>query len=224
MHIALANDMPKAIRLNERPQLSMRVLHTSEQRLSIAELRRLSPVGVEDDLGLGLSPFENVRDQIGTVLAYERDRRLVATLRFVPSGHGMTGLERLLYRAALPKDIVTPHSCEVGRVVVAPEDRHPDMLGQCFSLALVEITRMRPVKQFYAIATPLVARLWRRYGMQVAATIHGVSGTEYKVIQGRAVDVAKALKLPKNLLMPGPSPAASRAHVAAASRRAMPIG
>ncbi|MBN9371198.1 MAG: hypothetical protein J0I38_08940 [Hydrogenophaga sp.] len=45
MHIALANDLPKAIRLNERPQLSMRVLHTSEQRLSIAELRRLSPVG-----------------------------------------------------------------------------------------------------------------------------------------------------------------------------------
>lgn len=207
MNITIDHDIIPVSPFAEQQALSMRVLRTPHERQSIAELRRLSPACVEDDLGLGLSHFETVRDQIGMVLAYERQRHVVATLRFVPNGHGMTGLERLPCKAALPPDILGPDSWECGRVVVDPNDRRSDVLGRCFSLALMEITRTRRVERFYAIATPLVARLWRRYGMQVAATIHGASGNEYQVVQGRAIDVAAALKLPMGLLTTVHTPA-----------------
>ncbi len=204
MHITIDRGTAPAVMPLEQRALSMRVLRTPNERESIADLRRLSPAGVEDDLGLGLTSFETVRDQIGMVLAYERQHRVVATLRFVPCGRGMTGLERLprKAKAALPSNILGADSWECGRVVVAPESRRSDVLGQCFSLALMEITRTQRVERFYAIATPIVARLWRRFGMQMAATVHGTSGNEYQVVQGRVVDVATALKLPIGLLAP----------------------
>ena len=175
--------------------LTLRVLPTPEDRLAIAGLRKLSASAVEDDLGFGLSPFETIRDQIGMVAGIERGGRTIATIRFVPSGHGMTGLERLAPGVKLDPGIVTPHSWEVGRLIVAPEERHPDLLGQCFTLALMELVRTRKVERFYAIATPLMARLWRRFGMRVSTMVRGASGTEYAVVHGRAADVAAALKL-----------------------------
>ena len=181
------------------PPLAIRVLPTPEARMAIVGLRKLSASAVEDDLGFGLGPFETVRDQIGMVAAIEREGRAIATIRFVPSGHGMTGLERLQPEAALPAGIVTAHSWEVGRLIVAPEHRHPELLGQCFTLALAELVRTRRVERFYAIATPLMARLWRRFGMKVAATVRGASGTEYAVVSGRAADVAAALDRPAPL-------------------------
>lgn len=187
--------------------LSMRLLRGPQERQSIAHLRRLLPSG-EDDLGLGLAPFEADRDQMGMVLAYERGQRVVATLRFVPSGRGITGLERLPAEAALPPNILGQGSWEVGRVVVAPEERHNDILGQCFSIALMEILRTHVVQRFYAIAaTPVGARLWRRYGMQLAATIHGASGQEYKVVVGAVNEVAAALHVPLGLVAAAQSPA-----------------
>lgn len=199
MPITSANEVGSTSPLRGQQPLSMHLLRGPQDRQSIAHLRRLSPSGVEDDLGLGLAPFEAVRDQIGMVLAYQRDHRVVATLRFVPSGRGMTGLERLPGKTALPPNILSPGSWEVGRVVVAPEERHNDILAQCFSIALMEILRTQVVQRFYAIATPVVARLWRRYGMQLATTVHGASGQEYKVVVGRVADVAAALGLPIDL-------------------------
>jgi hypothetical protein len=179
--------------------LTLRVLSTPEERVAIAALRKLSASAVEDDLGFGLSPFETVRDQIGMVAAIERDGVPIATIRLVPSGHGMTGLERLA-PGALEPGIVVPHSWEVGRLIVAPEERHPDLLGQCFVMALTELVRTRRVEHFYAIATPLMARLWRRFGMRVATTLRGASGKEFAVVHGSAQTVAAALKFAPQLL------------------------
>ncbi|QIM53969.1 hypothetical protein [Hydrogenophaga crocea] len=206
------------------PSLFQRTLRTPEQRTSIAELRKLSASAVEEDLRLGLGHVDIVRDQIGMVFAYEREGRVVATLRFVPSGHGLTGLERLAGRVKLPLGIVAPGSWEVGRVVVAPEARHPDLLGQCFSLALVEIVRAQNARRFYAIATPLIARLWRRYGMQETAAIRGVSGKEYKIMQGRPVDVGAALHMPAGLLTSATGPTSVRTVKALPSCPAVPLG
>ncbi len=195
--------------------LALRVLHTPEERLAIAALRKLSASAVEDDLGFALGPFETVRDQIGLVAALEREGQAIATIRFVPSGHGMTGLERLHPGTALPPGIVTPHSWEVGRLIVAPEERRPELLGQCFALALEALARSHRVDRFYAIATPLMARLWRRFGMATAAAVHGASGTEYKVVSGRALDVARALGVAGDALAPhavaAPAPQAASA-------------
>lgn len=200
MQITLAHHAALTGMPTPQQPLSMRLLRGPQERQSIAHLRQLSPSGVEDDLGLGLAPFEADRDQMGMVLAYQREQRVVATLRFVPSGRGITGLERLPAEAALPPNIVGRGSWEVGRVVVAPDERHNDILGQCFSIALMEILRTQVVQRFYAIATPVVARLWRRYGMQLAATIHGASGQEYKVVVGAVSEVAAALHVPLGLL------------------------
>lgn len=193
--------------------LTLRTLPTPEERLAIAGLRKLSASAVEDDLGFGLSPFETVRDQIGMVAAIERGGCTIATIRFVPSGHGMTGLERLAPGVALEPGIVGPHSWEVGRLIVAPEERHPELLGQCFTLALTELVRTRKVERFYAIATPLMARLWRRFGMRVATMVRGASGTEYAIVHGRAADVAAALKLAPAMRPVMPAETHDEAHV-----------
>jgi hypothetical protein len=78
----------------ERP-FHLKVLATPDERIAIAGLRKFAPMGVEDDLGAGLMPYEALRDDVGVVTGlYHRDK-LVATMRFVPSGYRLTAAERL---------------------------------------------------------------------------------------------------------------------------------
>lgn len=179
--------------------LALRVLRTPAQRAAIARLRCLSPAGVEDDLGLQLRPFEAARDEAGVVAALCRGEQVIATIRFVPSGQGLTGAERLSERLSDETDFLGPGNWEVGRLVVDPQERDPALLGRCLALALVELVRTREVENFYAIATPTMARLWRRFGMRVAAHVQGSSGAPYVVVRGHVTDVAAALSVPTEL-------------------------
>src|SRR5262249_54705087 len=49
--------------------LHLRVLRTGRQREELATLRKHAPMGVEDDLGAGLMPYESLRDDMGFVTA-----------------------------------------------------------------------------------------------------------------------------------------------------------
>lgn len=173
--------------------LSLQVLITPEERMVVSELRRYSPTGVEDDLGLQLGPWETARDDIAVVTAITRGNDVAGTLRFVPSGHGLTGGERLvrLTGAALPID--EPGSWEVGRLVLAPNERTPQMLTAYLAMALRELKRRREVNQFFAIASPAMARLWRRFGLKVVMNMRGASGSPFVLVLGNAADVALTL-------------------------------
>jgi hypothetical protein len=175
--------------------LRLRVLRTARERQAIAQLRRHAAFGVEQDLGLGLVPFEQKRDEIGLVTAVYGQERLLATLRFVPTGHGMTGAERLLEKNRFDASILGRGSWEVGRVIMEPGDRHPDRLLQCLKVTLEELMQLEDVRHFHATTTLAMARLWRRVGMRTVLTTAGASGTRYALVHGRVEDVAAALRL-----------------------------
>jgi hypothetical protein len=196
---------PSAFALGAAPELEdagaatplhLRVLRTAKDRQAIAELRRHAAFGVEQDLGLGLAPLEQTRDEAGLVTAVYRQAHLLATLRFVPTGHGLTGAERLLEKAAFDPAILGHGSWEVGRVIMEPEDRHPELLLQCLAVTLEELIQLEHVCHFHATTTLAMARLWRRVGMRTVLTTTGASGTRYCLVHGRVEDVAAALNLP----------------------------
>lgn len=175
--------------------LSLRMLRTPDQRTAIAGLRKLAAFGVEQDLGLGLAPLEHVRDGAGVVVAVYRQGRVIATLRFVPTGHALTGAERLARNVEFDTSILGTGSWEVGRVIMAPEERNPELLLQCLSLTLTELMRTQDVRHFHATTTLPMARLWRRVGMRTVLTTTGASGTRYALVHGRVLDVAAALNV-----------------------------
>lgn len=174
-------------------ELTLRVLRTPDQRRAIAGLRKLAAFGVEQDLGLGLTALEQVRDEVGLVIAVYREARVVATLRFVPTGHQLTGAERLARSVEFDTRFLGTGSWEVGRVIMAPEDRHPELLLQCLTLTLKELMRTQDVRHFHATTTLPMARLWRRVGMRSVLTTEGASGARYALVHGGVLDVAAAL-------------------------------
>lgn len=181
---------------DNEPQLRVKVLSTPEQRQAIAELRKHAPMGVEDDLGAGLMPFESVRDDVGFVVAFYRGAKLIATMRFVPSGHRLTAAERVRGGIGGNTEILGTGNWEVGRLIVDPQERSPEVLQRCLSLALQALIEQREVVHFYAIATPVMARLWRRFGMHPAASLCGASGRKFMLVSGHVSDVAAALEVP----------------------------
>jgi hypothetical protein len=189
------------------PQLHLRVLRTAREREQLAALRKHAPMGVEDDLGAGLMPFEAKRDEVGLVTAMYRGSKLVGTLRFVPSGLGLTAAERLAGDTGeAGARILGPGSWEIGRLIVDPEERSPEMLEQCLTLALEALLEEREVERFYAIATPVMARLWRRWGMRPVAPLRGASGREFVLVSGLMSAAAAALDVP--VVLPQMLPAA----------------
>lgn len=186
------------------PPLHLRVLRTARQREQLAVLRQHAPMGVEDDLGAGLMPFEAKRDEVGVVTAIYRGTQLLATIRFVPSGHALTAAERIPGGIGEQAGVLGKGNWEVGRLIVAPGERSPELLHSCLTLALQALIEEREVRNFYAIATPLMARLWRRFGMRPAAPLRGASGREFMLVSGPVSAVAAALDVP----LPAARPAA----------------
>ena len=174
--------------------LHLRVLRTAAERQAIAGLRRHAAFGVEQDLGLGLKALEQTRDEAGLVTAVYQQSRLLATLRFVPTGHRLTGAERLLESVSFDASILGEGSWEVGRMIMEPEDRHPDLLVRCLTVTLEELMQLEHVRHFHATTTLAMARLWRRVGMRTVVTTTGSSGTRYALVHGRVEDVAAALQ------------------------------
>jgi hypothetical protein len=202
--------------------LRLRVLRTAGERQLIAGLRRHAAFGVEQDLGLGLKPFEQTRDELGLVTAVYREQRALATLRFVPTGHGLTGAERLLEKFSFDASILGEGSWEVGRVIMEPEDRHPDLLLECLTVTLRELMLLEDVRHFHATTTPAMARLWRRVNMRTVVTATGTSGARYSLVHGRVEDVAAALHLPIGLPTAESQPG-GRLRVSTAARSSVVI-
>lgn len=194
--IGNGNFMPAALDFDDvhAQALRFQVLRTARDRQAIAALRRHAAFGVEQDLGLGLAPFEQRRDEVGLVTAVSRGPQVLATLRVVPTGHGLTGAERLLEKVDFDAAILGKGSWEVGRVIMEPEDRHPDLLLQCLTLMLEEVMQLEDTRHFHATTTLAMARLWRRVGMRTVVTTTGASGTRYCLVHGTVDAVAGALQ------------------------------
>ena len=86
-------------------------------------------------------------------------------------------------------------SWEVGRLVLAPQFRSgPDALKRFLLLTLVDLLEHAPVDNLYASCTPLLSRLYRRFGFSVVVkdASHDAQGS-YSLIHGRVPEVLRAL-------------------------------
>lgn len=182
--------------------LRFKVLRTERERQAIAPLRRHAAFLVEQDLGLGLAPFEQTRDDLGVVTAVYRESRPLASLRIVPTGHGLTGAERLMEQIPFDPSILGEGSWEVGRVIMEPRDRRPDLLLDCLTVILENLMQREDMRHLHATTTLAMARLWRRVGMRTVLTAYGASGAPYALVHGRLADVAAALHLPVHVARP----------------------
>ena len=110
-------------------------------------------------------------------------------------GIGLSPCEAILRR--LPDFSIDEHenSWEVGRLVLAPQYRsEPEALKRCLFLTFMSLARDTSSMNFFASCTPLLSRLYRRFGFSVLArdACSGPSDS-YWVIHGNMAGVLHAL-------------------------------
>ena len=184
----------------ERPRaaaerLSIRVLHSPEERQEIAHLRQYADFRSEYELDPGLASFESVKDALGIVMAICLDDDPIATIRFIPTGHGVTLTERFWPDLITEPAILGTTSWEVGRLVMAPEHRRADLLPRCMALALIELLDLVDVRHMHASCLTSMTRLYRRFGFGTHA-VRSKGGKDCALIHGTVAQVAAALKVP----------------------------
>jgi len=175
--------------------LSVQVLRTPADRLLIAPLRQYADCGSEYELDPGMAALEQKKDALGVVMAVMQENLPIATLRLIPSGHGVTLTERYWGHLATGTAILGSNSWEVGRLVMAPENRRADLLPRCLALALTEFLDHADVEQFHASCLTRMTRLYRRFGFSTVGTSNSGSGKECALIHGSVESVARALKV-----------------------------
>ncbi len=108
---------------------------------------------------------------------------------------GLAPCEAVLERQSLLAGAYYEGSWEVGRLVLAPQYRAgPEALKRCLFLALVYLVRNTDIQNLFASCTPLLGRLYRRFGFTVLVkdACEG-SGESYSLIHGSVPVVLRAL-------------------------------
>lgn len=176
--------------------LRVRVLETAEQRSVISELRKYAPIEVEQDLDSSLSDLEELKDRLGVVVVLNLGTEAIATIRAVPFGHGVTLAEKSWNDVTDGKAQYGEHSWEIGRLIVAPEHRSAELLARCLALGLNELIKACDARYLHASCSPLMARLYRRYGFKTEKLIPGNNALQHALIHADVVDVLRSLDMP----------------------------
>jgi hypothetical protein len=121
-------------------------------------------------------------------VAFELDGELVGTVRAVPIGYGLTLAEQLREQAGLaPRDTYL-NGWEMGRLAISPDYRGgPESLRGFLYLSLSFLhDNISPVGSLHATCTPVLARLYRRFGFTVEGRDVPLLGTAktYTLIHG----------------------------------------
>lgn len=175
--------------------LRVRVLDMTSERSLIAGLRAHAPKDAERDLDPGADALESVKDRLGLVMAFWRGDALIATIRLMPSGHGLTLAEKRWADVTRARHAFGARSWEVGRLIVAPEHRSMDLLRACLALSLQTLLQHTDARYLHASCSPLLARLYRWFGFATASTARGETGAHHVLIHAPVDDVARALGL-----------------------------
>jgi hypothetical protein len=133
---------------------------------------------------------------LGVAVAFELDGELVGTIRAVPIGYGLTLVEKLRAQSDLKPSNTYAGGWEMGRLVVSREYRGgSESLRGFLYLALSFLNSLSPVANLHAACTPALARLYRRFGLEVVARdvpLHGTAKS-YCLIHGAFPRVIGAL-------------------------------
>lgn len=108
---------------------------------------------------------------------------------------GLAPCESLLANKSLVPARYYDASWEVGRLVLAPEYRSgPDALKRCLYLTLLHLVQTTCIDNLFAACTPLLSRLYRRFGFTLLIKETLESGTEPMcLIHGHVPSVLMAL-------------------------------
>lgn len=126
--------------------------------------------------------------------AFLRFGEYIGTIRLLPMDHGLAPCEKLVARHGIAPEL-RHGSWEVGRLVLAPRYRSgPDSLKRCLFLTLVHLIENTDVENLFASCTPLLSRLYRRFGFNVVVKdASHEEGETYSLIHGTVPDVLRAL-------------------------------
>jgi len=108
--------------------------------------------------------------------------------------HGLAPCENLLERHDIDTEMRS-EAWEVGRLVLAPQYRSgPEVLKRCLYLTLVHLIESTSVQNLFASCTPVLSRLYRRFGFSVIVreASEDANGT-YSLIHGTVPSVLRAL-------------------------------
>ena len=126
--------------------------------------------------------------------AFLRFGDYIGTIRLLPMDHGLAPCEKLVERHDIAPEL-REGSWEVGRLVLAPRYRSgPDALKRCLFLTLVHLIENTEVENLFASCTPLLSRLYRRFGFNVIVKDASREDDEsYSLIHGTVPEVLRAL-------------------------------
>ncbi|HEX2545461.1 MAG TPA: N-acetyltransferase [Ramlibacter sp.] len=108
---------------------------------------------------------------------------------------GLAPCEKLLDVHHVPEDL-RQDSWEVGRLVLGQQYRSgPESLKRCLFLTLVHLIENTNVENLFASCTPLLSRLYRRFGFSVLVkeASRDTEGNTYSLIHGTVPGVLRAL-------------------------------
>lgn len=127
--------------------------------------------------------------------AFECRGQFIGTIRFVPMGLGLAPCEALLRQQRDFSLDDYENSWEVGRLVLASQCRSaPEALKRCLFLTFMCLAKETSGMNFFASCTPLLSRLYRRFGFSVLVkdACSGVADS-YSLIHGRMPTILLAL-------------------------------
>ena len=108
---------------------------------------------------------------------------------------GLAPCEALLSNQSMRQAQHYEAAWEVGRLVLSPQYRSgPEALKRCLFLTLVYLMRTHEIRNLYASCSPLLSRLYRRFGFSVVLkdACEQPDGT-YSLIHGTVPSVLDAL-------------------------------
>jgi len=129
------------------------------------------------------------------VFAFEVHRTVIGTLRLVPMHKGLTSLEKLLEQRQLIDPVNCQSSWEIGRLVLNPDYRSgPDLVKKCIFLGVSYLAQHTDGQDLFASCTPVLSRLYRRFGFSTIANNLRVDGTDesYALIHGHVPEILKS--------------------------------
>jgi hypothetical protein len=107
---------------------------------------------------------------------------------------GLAPCDKLVRQHAIPESLLD-ESWEVGRLVLDPHYRSGfDSLKRLLFLSLVDILDHHPIDNLFASCTPVLSRLYRRFGFSVLVkdASQDAEGS-YSLIHGHGPEVLRAL-------------------------------
>jgi N-acyl-L-homoserine lactone synthetase len=108
---------------------------------------------------------------------------------------GLAPCEGLLHGESLIPADYYDGSWEVGRLVLDPRYRSgPEALRRCLFLTLMHLVQTTNIRNVFAVCTPLLSRLYRRFGCSVIVkdACHGAQ-ENLSLIHGKVSTVLLAL-------------------------------